>query len=45
MDISRIKQIVNISIPGLSPSQYSWTAVQIDATSYRIPITTSVSLN
>jgi hypothetical protein len=45
MDISKIKQIVNISIPGLSPNQYTWTCVKINATSYKLPITTSVSLN
>lgn len=26
MDTSKIAQIINITIPGLSPSQYSWTA-------------------
>jgi hypothetical protein len=45
MDVSRIKQIVNISIPGLSVAQYSWTAIQINSTSYKIPISASVSLN
>lgn len=45
MDMSKIRQIVNISIPGLPSNSYTWTASQINSTSYRIDITTTVSLN
>jgi len=45
IDMSKITQIVNISIPGLSPSSYTWTATMISSTSYRINIQTTVSLN
>lgn len=45
MNTAQIQKIVNISINGLSPSQYTWTASQINSTSYRINIQTSVSLN
>jgi len=45
MDLAKIKQIVNITIPGLPPSAYSWTATKINATSYKILIQTTVSLN
>jgi hypothetical protein len=45
LDTTKIHQIVNISIQGLSPSQYSWTATQKTSTTYRINIQASVSLN
>jgi hypothetical protein len=45
MNTAQIHQIVNISISGLSPSQFSWSASQINSTSYKISIQTSVSLN
>lgn len=45
MDTTKIKQIVNISIAGLSPTQYSWNASKISDTSYRINIQATVSLN
>ena len=45
MDTSQIKQIVSLNISGLSPSQYTWNATQINSTSYRLNIFTSVSLN
>jgi hypothetical protein len=45
MDTAKIKQIINITIPGVSPTQYTWTAKQINSTSYRIDFKLSVSLN
>ena len=45
MDTTKIKEIINISIAGLATTQYSWTATQINSTSYRININASVSLN
>lgn len=45
MDLSKIKQIINLTIPGVSVSQFSWTAVKLNATTYKLPITLSVSLN
>lgn len=38
MDTTQIKSIINISIAGLAASQYSWSATQINSTSYRINI-------
>lgn len=45
IDTSKIKEIVNISIAGLTSSQYSWNATKINDTSYRINIQATVSLN
>lgn len=45
MNTADIKKILNISISGISPSQYTWSASQINSTSYRINIQTTVSLN
>lgn len=45
MDTTRIKQIVNINLNGLTPDQYTWDAERINDTSYRINIQTTVSLN
>ena len=45
MDLSQIQNIISINIAGLASSQYSWTATQINSTSYRINIIATVSLN
>lgn len=45
MDTSSISKIINITIPGLSPSQYSWTATKLTGNTYKINIQTTVSLN
>ena len=45
MDTTQIKQIVNISLNGLTPDQYTWDAERINDTSYRINIQTTVSFN
>jgi len=45
MDTTQIQSIINISIAGLASSQYSWSATQINSTSYRININAFVSLN
>ena len=45
MDTTRIKEIVNITLNGLRPDQYTWGASRINDTSYRIDIQTTVSLN
>ena len=45
MDTAKIKEILNISIPGLASTQYTWNASQINSTSYRININALVSLN
>jgi hypothetical protein len=45
MDLAKIKQIINLTIPGVSASQFSWTAIKINDTSYKLPITLTVSLN
>lgn len=38
MDTSSISKIINITIPGISPSQYSWTATKTAGNIYRIDI-------
>jgi hypothetical protein len=45
MDTSKIKDIIKLSIAGLASTQYSWTATQINSTSYRLNIAATVSLN
>lgn len=45
MDTSSISKIINITIPGLSPSQYTWTASKMSGNTYKINIQTTVSLN
>ena len=45
MDTTQIQNIINISIAGLAASQYTWSASQINSTSYRININAFVSLN
>lgn len=45
MDMSKISQIIKITIPGLSVNQYGWSASQINSTSYKINIQATVSLN
>jgi len=44
MDVAKIKQIINITLP-IPSSSYSWTASQLSDAVYKIIITTSVSLN
>lgn len=45
MDLAQISTIINITIPGLASTSYTWGASQIDSTSYRITINAQVSLN
>lgn len=45
MDTTKIKTIVNITLNGVPPSQYTWDASRINDTTYKINIQTSVSLN
>ena len=45
MEIAKIKQIVNITLNGVPSSKYTWDAKQINDTTYKINIQTTVSLN
>ena len=45
MDVSRLDEIISLNINGLASTQYSWTGSKINTTSYRLDITTTVSLN
>ena len=45
MDVSRLPDIISLSINGLASTQYSWTGSKLNTTSYRLDITTTVSLN
>ena len=44
MDTAKIKSIINITLP-IPSSQYTWSASRVNATTYRINIKTTVSLN
>lgn len=45
MDISKISQIINISINGISNSYYRWTVTRVDAKTYQIDLNVTLSLN
>lgn len=45
MNTTKIKEIISLNIPGLATTQYTWDATQINSTSYRLNIYSTVSLN
>lgn len=45
MNVSAVKTIINITLKGIPSSSYTWSAVRINATSFRININTTVSIN
>ena len=45
MDTANIQEILNITLNGISSSQYTWDSTRLNTTTYRININTTVSLN
>jgi hypothetical protein len=44
VNVSQIKNIINITLTGIPSNSYSWDAVRLNSTSFRININTTVSI-